>query len=165
MKRDLRMFDKFTTRISNPFFIRFFLITKLPSAYFSGVRLKYTDENKCITTVPYKWFSKNPFKSTSFACLSMAAEMCTGVLAMGHVYKKDPQVSMLVRKIEGNFFKKATGRTTFTCDDGMRIEHAVKEAMASGKSVLVNTYASGVDKDGERIAEFIVSWSFKSKIN
>jgi Domain of unknown function (DUF4442) len=165
MARDLRMFDKFTTRINNPFYLRFFLITKLPSAYFSGVRLKYNDENKCITTVPYKWFSKNPFKSTYFACLSMAAEMCTGVLAMGHVYKKDPQVSMLVRKIEGNFLKKATGRTTFTCEDGQRIESAIKEAMASGKSVFVNTYASGLDKDGETIAEFIISWSFKAKIN
>jgi hypothetical protein len=159
------MFDKFTTRINNPFFLRFFLITKLPSAYFSGVRLKYNDENKCITTVPYKWFSKNPFKSTYFACLSMAAEMCTGVLAMGHVYKKDPKVSMLVRKIEGSFFKKATSRTTFTCEDGERVENAVREAMASGKSILVNTYATGVDKDGERIAEFIISWSFKAKTN
>ena len=77
---------------------------KLPAAYFCGIRVRYTDETKCAVTVPFKWLTKNPFRSTYFACLSMAAEMSTGVLAMGHVYKKDPEVSMLVTKIEANFF-------------------------------------------------------------
>ncbi len=161
--RDLRMFDKFATRIANPIYLRLFLIAKLPSAYFSGVRVKFANENMCMVTVPFKWFSKNPFKSTYFACLAMAAEMSTGVLAMGHTYKKEPKISMLVRKIEGNFFKKATGRTTFTCEDGKRIESAIKETIASGKSVLINTYSTGKDKDGETIAEFVVAWSFKAK--
>ena len=75
LRRDLTMFDKFMYKVQNPFYIMFFLFTKLPSAYFSGVRLRHIDENKCFVTVPYKWFSKNPFKSTYFACLAMAAEM------------------------------------------------------------------------------------------
>jgi Domain of unknown function (DUF4442) len=136
----------------------------LPSAFFSGVRLKHIDENKCFVTVPYKWFSKNPFKSTYFACLSMAAEMSTGVLAMGHCYKKTPQVSMLVRRIEANFVKKATGKVTFTCEDGSRIEKAITDAILSGKGTSINAYTTGVDKNGDTVADFIITWSFKSKI-
>jgi hypothetical protein len=157
------MFDKFARKLRNPFYMWFFLFTKLPSAFFSGVRLMYITEDKCLVTVPYKWFSKNPFRSTYFACLAMAAEMSTGVLAMAHCYKKNPQVSMLVRRMESNFTKKATGTITFTCDDGIRIENAINNAILSGKSTSVNAYAYGKDRDGESVADFMVTWSFKSK--
>ena len=93
----------------------------------------------------------------------MAAEMSTGVLAMGHIFKKDPEVSMLVTKIEGNFFKKATGTVTFISEDGKRIASMVTEAMASGKSTSVNTYSTGKNKEGETVAEFVITWSFKVK--
>ena len=140
-----------------------FLLRKLPAAYFSGVRVRYTDETKCAVTVPFKWLTRNPFKSTYFACLSMAAEMSTGVLAMGHIFKKDPEVSMLVTKIEGNFFKKAIGTITFISEDGKRIASMIREAMASGKSTSVNTYSTGKNKEGETVAEFVITWSFKVK--
>jgi hypothetical protein len=45
----------------------------------------------------------------------MAAEMSTGALAMAYLYKIDPPVSMLVVKVESEYFKKATGRTNFVC--------------------------------------------------
>ena len=157
------MFDKFARRIQNPVFFRLFLLRKLPAAYFSGVRVRYADEEKCVVTIPFKWFTKNPFRSTYFACLSMAAEMSTGVLAMGHTFGESPQVSMLVRKVEGNFLKKAKGTITFMCDDGLRIASMIKEAMSSGKSTSLNTYSTGKNKDGETVAEFVITWSFKVK--
>ncbi|MFC4263548.1 DUF4442 domain-containing protein [Ferruginibacter yonginensis] len=157
------MFEQFINVINNPISFRLFLLKKLPSAFFSGVRVRYVDQEKCLVTVPYKWFSRNPFNSTYFACLSMAAEMSTGVLAMGHLYKNEPQVSMLVQKIEGTFIKKATGITSFTCDDGKRILACINEAKATGKAMVVNAYATGVDKEGNTIASFTVTWSFKLK--
>ena len=93
----------------------------------------------------------------------MAAEMSTGVLAMGHIYKKNPEVSMLVTKIEANFFKKAKGTVTFISEDGRRIASMIREAMSSGKSTSVNAYTTGKNKEGETIAEFVVTWSFKVK--
>ncbi len=164
LRRDLKMFDKFMYKVQNPFYIFIFLLTKLPSAYFSGVRLRHIDENKCHVTVPYKWFSKNPFKSTYFACLAMAAEMSTGVLAMGHCYKKTPHVSMLVSRLEATFTKKATGRITFVCEDGERIETAINNAIQYGKSTTINAHTSGKDKNGDTVASFIVTWSFRAKI-
>lgn len=158
------MFEKFISRIHNPITFRLFLLKKLPAAYFSRVRVRYVDQEKCVVTVPYKWFTKNPFHSTYFACLSMAAEMSTGVLAAGHVYGLKPPVSMLVRKIEGNFIKKARGTVSFTSEDGLRMEAMIKETMATGKSTSVNAYSTGKDEEGDTVAEFVITWSFKVKL-
>ena len=100
----------FIKLLKHPFKFKFFLFTKLPSAYIAGVRVREASEKKCVASVPYKWLSQNPFRSTYFACLSMAAELSTGALAMAHLYKIDPPVSMLVVKVDSEYLKKATGR-------------------------------------------------------
>lgn len=155
--------DNFFSLIRNPIKFRLLLLSKLPSAFFSGVRVKYADEQKAIVTVPYKWFSTNPFRSTYFACLSMAAEMSTGVLAMAHCYSEDPPISMLVLKVEGNFSKKATGLTSFTCDDGHLVQYAIREAASSGKGTISTMRSVGTNENGEIVAEFNITWSFKVK--
>lgn len=157
--------NKFLDLTRNPIKFIFFLLTKLPAAYFSGVRLKYADESQAQVTVPYKWFSRNPFRSTYFACLSMAAEMSTGILAMMHTYQRQPAISLLVVKVEGNFLKKATSISTFTCDDGLAFQQAIQEAAASGKSTSVAARSTGKDKSGNIVAEFVITWSFKAKTN
>ncbi len=73
---------------------------KITQRLFCWVRVKELDEQHSMVTVPYKWFTKNPFRSTYFACLSMAAEMSTGSLAMAQCFKRKPAVSMLVVKAE-----------------------------------------------------------------
>jgi hypothetical protein len=153
----------FLKLIKHPVKFRVFLLTKLPSAYFAGVRVREIDETKCVVTVPYKWFSKNPFRSTYFACLSMAAEMSTGTLAMGHLYKRKPPVSMLVIKVESSYYKKAVGRSTFTCNDGALFEKAIEESIETGEPREVRARSVGKNKDGEVVAEFFVTWSFKAK--
>ena len=154
---------RFLTIIRNPLKFRLFLLSKLPSAFFSGVRIKYADENKAIVMVPYKWFSTNPFKSTYFACLGMAAEMSTGVLAMAYTYQHEPSISMLVIKAEAHFLKKATGTTNFTCEDGLLLQQSINEASASGKAITFAARSVGTDSNGDIIAEFIITWSFKAK--
>lgn len=154
---------KFFDIVQHPLKFRLFLLTKLPSAFFSGVRVKYADEKKAVTTVPYKWFSTNPFRSTYFACLGMAAEMATGILAMAQIYQQNPATSMLIIKSDANYLKKATGITTFTCEDGLSIRQAVKEAMASGRVTTVTARSVGVDETGAVVAEFVFTWSFKAK--
>jgi hypothetical protein len=83
----------FIKLMKHPVKFRMFLFSRLPSAYFAGVRIREVDEKHCVVTVPYKWFTQNPFRSTYFACLSMAAELSTGSLAMAHLYKLKPAVS------------------------------------------------------------------------
>ncbi len=153
----------FIKRMKHPLLFRLFLFSKLPAAYFAGVRVREMDENRCRVTVPYKWFSKNPFRSTYFACLSMAAEMSTGSLAMANVYQSDPPVSMLVVKVESQYFKKATGRTHFVCEDGELFRKAVAETISSGEARIVNAKSIGKNKEGDIVAEFYITWSFKTK--
>ena len=156
-------FQSFANLVRHPVKFKIFLFSKLPSAWFSGVRVKSIDENKCEVTVPFKWFSQNPFRSTYFACLSMAAEMSTGALAMGYVYKIVPAVSMLVVKTEAEYFKKATGRTLFTCEDGTSIKNTIEEAIITGESKSVIAKSVGRNSAGEVVAEFKITWSFKAK--
>ncbi|MEO7306101.1 MAG: DUF4442 domain-containing protein [Ferruginibacter sp.] len=154
---------KFLQLIKHPIKFRLFLLSKLPSAFFSGVRVIKADENKCSVKIPYKWFTTNPFRSTYFACMSMAAEMSTGVLAMAHIYQQEPSVSMLVLKVEGSFIKKATGITVFTCEDGVMIRKTIEDAIFSNEGKTVTARSYGRNTAGEIIAEFAVTWSFKVK--
>lgn len=149
--------------LKHPFKFKLFLFTKLPAAYFSGVRVREVDEKRCVASVPYKWLSQNPFRSTYFACLSMAAELSTGALAMAYLYKIDPPVSMLVVKVDSEYFKKASGRTYFTCEDGELFENAIAETIATGEARSVKARSVGKNKEGDLIAEFYITWSFKAR--
>jgi len=155
--------NEFIALMKHPVKFRMFLFTKLPAAFFAGVRVREADEKRCVVTVPYKWLSQNPFRSTYFACLSMAAEMSTGALAMAQLYKLNPPVSMLVVKVESEYFKKATGRTSFVCEDGEFFQQAVEETIATGEARTVKARSTGRNKDGEVVAEFMITWSFKAK--
>ncbi|HVM86827.1 MAG TPA: DUF4442 domain-containing protein [Puia sp.] len=149
--------------MKHPLRSRVFLFMKLPSAFFSGVRLKELNEENCVVTVPYKWFSQNPFHSTYFACLAMAAEMSTGILSLMHIYKRYPPVSMLVIKLEANYFKKATGITTFTCSNGNEIRQTIENAINNGEAQTIKAKSVGLNENGEPVADFFITWSFKKK--
>jgi hypothetical protein len=147
--------------VNHPVKFKLFLLTRLPSAFFAGLHMRDADPDRCAVTVPYKWFTKNPFRSTYFACLSMAAEMSTGVLAMAHIQGRKPSLSMLVVTTEASYFKKATGRTLFVCNDGSMIRKAIEEAVVTGEAVTFRACSVGSNEAGEVIAEFFITWSFK----
>lgn len=153
----------FLRLLRHPLKFRLYLLGSIPSAFFSGVRIEEADETHCVVRIPYKWFSKNPFRSTYFACLSMAAEMSTGILAMAHIYKRQPPVSMLVTGLEARFIKKATGVTRFQCTDGLSIKTTIDKAVAGGDGQTIKVRSIGTDSTGEEIAEFFITWSFKVK--
>ena len=153
--------NKIIQLVKHPVRFRMFLFWKLPSAFFSGVRVRYIDEEQCKVTVPFKWLTQNPFRSTYFASLSMAAEMSTGVLAMMHVHGR--KISMLVVKVESEYFKKAVGRTTFICTDGLLIRQAIEEAVRTGEPSSVRAASAGLNDNEETVALFHITWSFKAK--
>lgn len=155
--------NKFLSLASSTFKFRMYLLYKLPAAFFSGIKIREISMEKCTTSVPYKWLTQNPFRSTYFASLAMAAEMSTGLLALINTYQRNPPISMLVTKMEANYFKKAKGVTFFTCEEGPEIANAVNEAAKSreGKTIIVKS--TGRNRDSEPIAEFLFTWSFKKK--
>ena len=149
--------------LKNPVKFRLFLLMKLPAAFFSGVRIREMDEHHCMVSIPFKWLTQNPFRSTYFASLSMAAEMSTGALAMAHLYKLEPAVSMLVVKVESEYFKKAVKRTTFTCEDGEAMRMAIAESIATGEGKTIRAVSTGRNPQGETVAIFHITWSFRVK--
>lgn len=153
----------FFAQIQNPLKLRLFLLGNLPAAFFAGLRIVDATENVCSVSVPYKWATKNPFRSTYFACLGMAAELSTGVLAMAQVKGRRPAVSMLVTAMEAQFYKKAASRTLFTCNEGAIIKSAVAQAIESDVAQTVRVSSEGHNEKGELIAKFWFEWSFKRK--
>ena len=140
-----------------------YLLYKLPAAFFSGVKVRKINEEKCSTSVPFKWLTQNPFRSTYFASLAMAAEMSTGVLALSNVYKRKPSISMLLTKMEATYFKKATGTVFFICEQGKQIASVIDEAAETGEAKSIIAKSTGKNKAGELVAEFLFTWSFKTK--
>lgn len=155
--------QEFLGLANSSFKMGMYMLTRLPSAYFAGVRVKTVQPEFAEVTVPFKWFSQNPFRSTYFACLSMAAEMSTGMLALMNIHKVEPPVSMLVLKVHGNYHKKATGITTFRCEDGIAMRDAVQKAIATGEGVTLETISKGYNEKQELVADFSIVWTFKTK--
>lgn len=155
--------EQFNRIATNRFQFSLFLLRYLPAAFFSGVRVKALNGETCMVTIPYKWFTRNPFRSTYFACLAMAAELSTGALALLHVRGAGGKVSMLVLDMHADFRKKATGLTVFTCQAGKLLEDAVTAAIATYEPQTCTVISTGVNDTGEVVAEFRITWTFKAR--
>ena len=126
-----------------------FMFFKLPSAFWSGVRVKTIESTICQTNVKHKWFNQNPFKSMYFATQAMAAEFTTGALVMFQIKKSGKDISMLVAQNKAVFTKKATGRITFTCNQGDLIAEVINKAIESNEGQTVWLTSIGVNENGE----------------
>ena len=64
---------KFCKNMTNWLLFKAYTIQKLPLALLTGFKIVELDESKCITRVKYSYLNKNPFRSTFWAVLGMAA--------------------------------------------------------------------------------------------
>ena len=140
-----------------------FVFFKLPSAYWCGVRVKKISEASCAVAVKHKWFNQNPFKSMYFAVQAMAAELSTGALVMYQVQKSDKKVSMLVASNKAKFTKKATGRITFTCNEGNKVVQAMQKAIETNEGQVFWMKSIGVNEKGDQVSEMQFEWTIKVK--
>lgn len=140
-----------------------FLLFKLPSAFIAGVRVKEIDERQCVVSVKHRWINQNPFNSMYFAVQAMAAELSTGALVMYQIQKSGRNISMLVANNKGSFTKKATGRINFICKDGLVIENAIKETIATGEGQTFWMKSIGLNEEGVQVSEMDFEWSVRLK--
>lgn len=140
-----------------------FLMFKLPSAYFCGVRTKYLDDAKCIVSVKHRWINQNPFNSMFWAVQGMAAELTTGALVMAKIKQSGKKISMLVANNKATFTKKATGRITFECNEGHLIDDAIKKTIETGEGQTIWMKANGQNIDGVEVSSFNFEWTIKLK--
>ncbi|WP_194767079.1 DUF4442 domain-containing protein [Tamlana sp. I1] len=140
-----------------------YIVFKLPSAFICGVRTKFIDDEKCIVTVKHKWINQNPFKSMFWAVQGMAAEFSTGALMMSKIQATNKRVSMLVTANQSTYTKKATGKITFTCADGLLVDALLDEAIKTGEGQTLSMKSVGIDEAGDVVSTFNFEWSVKVK--
>ena len=155
---------KFQNKMLNPFFFKLFLLIKLPMAFLSGMKLKELSKTHSIVQIKYKFLNKNPFGSIYFACLSMAGELASGMLAASFTYKRNPKISMLVVGMEVEFIKKAVGIITFKCNQGKEIQDTIEKSIKTGEGKTIDAITIATNEGGDKVAEFKIKWSFKAKV-
>ncbi len=149
---------KFTVKKLNKF-----LLFKLPSAYISGIRVTSITEKEAMATVKHQWINQNPFKSLYWATQGMASELVTGILVMKKIADSGKKISMLVTEQNGTFTKKATGRITFICKDGDKIEDSIRKTIDTGEGQTLTMTAEGFNEEYESVSKFEYTWSVKVK--
>lgn len=140
-----------------------FLLVKLPIAIIAGVRLRSISLESCATSVKHRWLNQNPFQSIYFAVQAMAAELSTGALVLQFIKQQKSSISMLVVAQQAEFFKKATGRIYFVCNDGAAIENAIKNAVNTNEAQICIMEAVGKNENDDTVAVFKFTWSVKQK--
>ena len=98
-----------------------------------------------------------------FAVQAMAAELTTGALVLSQIRDSKKNISMLVANSKSNFTKKAVGRITFTCNDGLLIENAIKKAIETNEGQTIWMKSIGINEQGEQVSEFDFEWSVRVK--
>ena len=143
--------------------LNIYLMFKLPSAYFTGVRAKHIDDIKCIVKVKHRWINQNPFRSMFWAVQGMAAELTTGALVMKKIKESKRNISMLVANNSASFTKKATGIIIFECTEGDKIDAIIDKAITTGEGQTIWLNANGVNSDGVEVSQFRFEWTLKVK--
>ncbi|WP_130735606.1 DUF4442 domain-containing protein [Flavobacterium sp. J27] len=140
-----------------------FMFFKLPSAYWSGVRVKNISQEECSVTVKHKWFNQNPFKSMYFAVQAMAAEFTTGALVMYQIKESGANISMLVANNKATFTKKATGKITFKCVEGNLVKETIQKAIDTKEGQTIWLTSIGLNEKGEQVSEMAFEWTIKTR--
>ena len=142
-----------------------FLLFKLPSAYFTGVRLDSLSDTKATVRVKHRWISQNPFNSLYYGVQAMAAEIATGVWVIKKIGESSRNISMLVTHQTASFTKKARGMVRFTCDEGAKIQQAIDATIKTGEGQTIHLKSQGLNEQGEQVSVFEFEWSLKLKVS
>lgn len=148
--------------VLSPFF-KAGLLKVLPMASIAGLKITELDDFQCKVTVPYKYLNKNPFNTTYWAVLGMAAEMASGALVQMYTHKSEPSVSMFVTGCNGKFVKRAIGVTTFICNDGQLIADTIQKSIYTKQPQTIQSNVKGYDKDNVLLVDFNFEWSIKAR--
>lgn len=140
-----------------------FILAKVPIAWIAGVRLHHLDDTSCRMAVKYGWLNQNPFRSMFWAVEGMAAEFSTGALCISKIRQSNRKIALLVVNLEAGFSKKAVGKIVFRCDQGAEVDATIQNALDTMEPQILTMRSVGVDSQGDQVAEFFFTWSFKAK--
>lgn len=160
---DRKKMQQYRADLLSPIKSKIGMFYMLPMGALAGLKVTQLDDETCKVTAPYKFLNKNPFNTTYWAVLGMAAEMAGGAILL--MYTKNAKVSVanFVIGSDSKFINRALGLTTFVTNDGLLIKEKVEEAIQTGKAVTFTTTSIGYDENDKIISEFIFTWSVKAR--
>lgn len=138
-----------------------YLSYKLPAAYLCGVRVRTIDAGSCLVSVRHRWINQNPFRSMFWAVQGMAAELATGAIVMAKIRNSGKSIAMLVASNQAGFTKKATGRISFSCTEGHKVDLAISQAIQTGAPQSFWMTSVGTDEQGDEVSHFKFEWTIK----
>lgn len=153
----------FQKKMTQSWLLRLFLLFKIPLGFLAGMRVTELSQDRAISTVPFKWLNRNPFKSMYFGVQGMAAELSTGCIALMAIRGYSPSIAGIITGFEGKFFKQAKGKIHFTCEQGEAIFSAVDQCITTQEGQTVSVKTTGRTQDGTIVSEFNFIWSFKQR--
>jgi len=154
--------EQYVSDVLSPLKFRLAMFKRLPSIFFWGAKVNVLNGDRCEIYVPYKWATKNPFKSIYFAAQCGVGEISTGLL-LDAMLRGRGSWSMLVVDFNAKFTKKATSSLTYVCNDGKRIQEAIMKAEATYEPQVIETTAIGSMSDGVEVGQMKITWSIKKR--
>ncbi len=150
-------------KLKKKIWFNLFSIVKLPLAFITNLSINEITDELCVTKVKYNYINKNPFKSTYFASLSMAAELATGILTTYHIQNSEKKIAFIVTSMKAEFNKKAKGTTFFRCDQGNEIKKLIKNLNLKDDKGKISLIVNGYNENKETICQFTFEWSLKKQ--
>jgi hypothetical protein len=142
----------------NPVFFRGFMLKMLPMGFLSGMRIAQLDDELCEVRLTYSWLIKNPFRSTFWAVLGMAAEMSTGALLVSYTRNQPDRISFILIENEAKYYKKGRGKMRFICNYSAQVKQTVLQAMKDNEKHEIQLPVRVLNASGELIAEMSFTW-------
>jgi len=151
--------------IRDTFRLRAFSFAKIPMLFFAGPSVVSLTDDECVIALPFQRRNKNHLGSMYFGALCIGADAAGGMIAAKRLDQvKKGKGSLIFKDFQAKFFKRAEGKTFFTCRDGALIRDAVQRAEESLERVEtpVRVVATVPEQFGdEPVAEFILTLSLK----
>lgn len=154
--------QKLIQKLSSRWGFRFFSFQNLPILWFSGVSVHEVSERSVSVKLPYRWSTKNPFRSVYFAAQAAAAEISTG-LPFFFPVQHYGNISMLVKGMRAEFKKKARTDLIFECDQAQEIAEFVSRVFESGEGEELEVRSVGRDQENDIVSEFYFIWTLKRR--
>ena len=151
--------------LDSPVRLRLFFLFNLPMALLAGLRVESANEGGATVSLPYRYLTKNPFRSIYFACQAMAAEFSTAIALLSAMQRSDADFKLIVTQVEGQFQKKAKERISFTCPNGNDLENRLRQyaqkGIGSDEPLSIQLESRGRNGSGETVSVFKVTWAVK----
>jgi hypothetical protein len=149
-------------KLTNPWQLRLWMLTKLPMGLVSGMYVESLDENSCRVVLKDRRWIRNPFRSVFWAVMGMAAELSTGALV--YAYASGSDVRFILVGMEAEFFKKTKGKSYYFCDTGFDVLRSIELLVHPNDTSFVMLPVTAKDQAGQVLATFTFHWQLRKPI-